>query len=146
MFTISRTAAADIARRAVESRGVTLGPQWRVLPVPDDGRGGAHEFVSVTAGEDRRRQLLGKYLPEPRWNTRIATFEGDLAERAEERRVYVTRAGQILRVEHTLPEGRPGAALDEGAARIRAVAVLARDTASMWRAGEREKSRPVQRN
>jgi hypothetical protein len=127
MFTISRTAAADIARRAVESRGVTLGPQWRVLPVPDDGRGGAHEFVSVTAGEERRRELLGKYLPEPRWNTRIATFEGDLAERAEERRVYVTRAGQILRIEHTLPEGRPGAALDEGAARIRAVAVLARD-------------------
>ncbi len=127
MFTISRTAASDIARGAVTSRGVTLGPQWRVLPVPDDGRGGAHEFVSVTAGEERRRQLLGKYLPEPRWHVRIATFEGDVAERAEEWRVFVTKAGQVLRVEHTLPEARPGAALDEGTARIRAAAVLARD-------------------
>ena len=80
-----------------------------MLPVPDDGSGGPHEFVSVTAGEERRRQLLGKYLPEPRWNVRIATFEGDVAERAEEWRVFVTKAGQVLRVEHTLPEARPGA-------------------------------------
>jgi hypothetical protein len=127
MFTVSRTEAADIARAAVAARGATLGPQWRVLPVPDDGRGGPHEFVSVTAGEDRRRQLLGKYLTEPRWNVRIATFEGDVAERAEEWRVFVTKAHQVLRVEHTLPEARPGATLDEAAARVRAVAVVARD-------------------
>ena len=127
MFVLSRTAAADIARSALAARGVTLGPQWRVLPVPDDGSGGPHEFVSETAGEERRRQLLGRYLPEPRWNVRIATFEGDVAERAEEWRVFVTKAGQILRTEHTLPEARPGATLDENAARERAVAIVARD-------------------
>jgi len=127
MFTINREAAADVARGALASRGVTLGPQWRVLPVPDDGRGGPHEFVSETAGEERRRQLLGKYLPEHRWNVRIATFEGDVAERAEEWRVFVTKAGQVLRIEHALPEARPGAALDEDTARGRAVAVLTRE-------------------
>jgi hypothetical protein len=127
MFALSRTTAADIARTALAARGVTLGPEWRVLPVPDDGRGGPHEFVSETAGEDRRRQLLGTYLPEPRWNVRVATFEGDVAERAEEWRVFVTRAGGILRTEQTLPEARPGATLDESAARERAVAIVARD-------------------
>ncbi len=127
MFVLSRTAAADIARSALAARGVTLGPQWRVLPVPDDGRGGPHEFVSETAGEVRRRQLLGRYLPEPRWSVRIATFEGDVAERAEEWRVFVTKAGQILRTEHTLPEARPGVTLDENAARERAIAIVTRD-------------------
>ena len=127
MFTISRTEAAGIARDALASRGVTLGPLWRVLPVPDDGSGGPREFVSVTSGEERRQQLLGKYLPEPRWNIRIATFEGDVAERAEEWRVFVTKARQVLRIEHTLPEARPGATLDEGTARARAVDVLKRE-------------------
>ena len=73
---VSRTAAADIARAALAARGVTLGPQWRVLPVPDDGSGGPHEFVSETAGEERRRQLLGMYLPEPRWRVRDRDVRG----------------------------------------------------------------------
>ena len=127
MFTLTRTQAADIARTAVAAKGGTLGPQWRVMPVPDDGSGGPREFVSVTAGDERRRELLGKYLPEPRWNVRIATFEGDVAERAEEWRVFVTKAGQVLRVEHTLPEARPGASLDESSARALAVAALKRE-------------------
>ena len=127
MFSVSRAEAANVARAALAARGVTLGPQWRVMPVPDDGSGGPREFVSVTAGEERRRQLLGKYLPDPRWNVRIATFEGDVAERAEEWHVFVTRTAQVLRVEHTLPEDRPGATLDESAARARATAVLMRE-------------------
>jgi hypothetical protein len=125
---ISRTDAASIARRALQERGVPPGPAWRVMPVPDDGSGGAHEFVSETAGEERRRELLGVYLPKPRWNVRVATFEGDVAERAEEWRVLVTDTGQPLRVEHRLPEGRAGRTLDESAARILAQAALAEQT------------------
>ena len=94
------------------------------MPAPDPGSGGPREFVSVTSGDERRRQLLGKYLPDARWNVRIATYEGDVAERAEEWRVFVTRTGQVLRVEHKLPEARAGAALDETTARARAAAVL----------------------
>jgi membrane protease YdiL (CAAX protease family) len=126
-LTLSRLGAADVARRALESRGNTLGPQWRVLPVPDDGSGGPHEFVSETAGEQRRQELLGVYLPQPRWNVRVATFEGDVAERAEEWRILVSGTGQVRRIQHTLPEGRPGASLDETAARARATAVLAQE-------------------
>jgi hypothetical protein len=124
-LSISRMEADAVARRALQERGVTLGPGWRVMPVADDGSGGAHEFVSETAGEERRRELLGVYLPKPRWNVRIATFEGDVAERAEEWRVVVTDTGQALRIEHRLPEGRAGRTLDEGAARVLAQAALA---------------------
>jgi hypothetical protein len=97
------------------------------MPVPDDGSGGPREFVSTTAGDERRRELLGKFLPDARWNVRIATFEGDVAERAEEWRVFVTKSGGVLRVEHTLPEARPGATLDEAAARTLAAATLKRE-------------------
>ncbi len=124
MFAITRTEAATIARTAVAARGATLGPQWRVMPAPDPGSGGPREFVSVTSGDERRRQLVGKYLPDARWNVRIATYEGDVAERAEEWRVFVTRTGQVLRVEHTLPEARAGATLDESTARARAAALI----------------------
>lgn len=125
-LTVSRAQAESIARRALEERGVKLGPDWKVLPVPDDGSGGAHELVAETAGNDRRKQLLGVFLPEPRWYVRVITFEGDVAERAEEWHVFVNRGGQVARIEHILPEGRSGPSLDESAARTIATGALAR--------------------
>jgi membrane protease YdiL (CAAX protease family) len=119
-----RQQAADVARLALEQRGVTLASTWRVMPVPDSGNGGPHEFVWETAGEPRRRELTGVYLPAPRWRVRIATFEGDVADRAEEWQLFVTSAGEARNVRHTLPEGRPGVSLDEAAARQLAVAAL----------------------
>ncbi|MEO7275930.1 MAG: type II CAAX endopeptidase family protein [Vicinamibacterales bacterium] len=117
MFTASRAQATEGARQALAARNVTLTPQWRWLPIIDDGSGGPHEFVSRTAGETRRVELLGRYLPVPRWRVRVATFEGDLAERAEEWSAVVDGAGVPQHLEHTLPQSRVGASLDESAAR-----------------------------
>jgi hypothetical protein len=124
-LSVSRSEAAVLARQALESRAVRLTPGWRVLPRPDDGSGGAHEFVSETAGEDRRKSLVGLYLPGPRWYVRAATFEGDIEARAEEWNLYVSPTREVRGVQHTLPEARPGAALDETAARQLALAAVA---------------------
>jgi hypothetical protein len=121
---VSRADAERVARAALDARGAKIGPQWKVLPTPDDGSGGPHEFVAETAGDERRQQLLGVYLPEPRWTVRVVTFEGDVAERAEEWLVLVNRFAKAVRVQHTLPEGRPGATLDENAARTLAQTAL----------------------
>ena len=122
---LRRQDAETIARRALEQRGVKLDARWRIMATPDDGSGGAHEFVSETAGEARRKELVGRYLPAPRWNVRIATFQGDVADRAEEWRVFVKPNGDIRRIEHQLPEGRAGASLDETTARQLAWQALA---------------------
>ena len=114
---VGRTQALDVARRALDERGAATGPTWRLLPMPDDGSGGPQEFVSETAGEARRRALAGEFLGSPRWDVRVATFEGDVAQRAEEWRVSVTADGRVGSIVHRLPEARPGAALDEASAR-----------------------------
>jgi hypothetical protein len=116
-LTVSRGEAADLARQTLAGRGVTLDERWRVLPIPEDGSGIEHEFVAETAGEARRRELVGRYVSRPRWQVRVATFEGDVAERAEEWRVYVWAPDDVGFVIHTLPEGRPGESLDEESAR-----------------------------
>jgi hypothetical protein len=117
LVTVSRARAAEIAREAVAARGATLDARWRVMPVPDGGSGGPHEFVARTAGEARRRTLVGTYLPAPGWQVRIASYEGDVAERAEEWRVGISGTGEVGLVSHVLPEGRTGASLDEASAR-----------------------------
>jgi hypothetical protein len=114
---VSRARAESAAREALQARGVTLAPKWRVMATPDDGSGGPHQFVYETAGETRWRELLGVYLPKPRWRVRVATFTGDIAERAEEWQLLVNDAAQVTNVRHVLPEGREGAALDEASAR-----------------------------
>src|SRR5262249_10517374 len=118
----TRAQAETSARQELQRRNVTLGTRWRVMPMPDDGSGGAHQFVYETAGEARWRELLGAYLPKPRWSVRVATFEGDVADRAEEWRVTIGADGRIRGVQHTLPEARAGASLEEAAARQLAVA------------------------
>lgn len=121
---LSREQAENLARQELQKRGVTLPPKWRVMGVPDDGSGGPHQFVVETAGEQRWRELLGVYLPKPRWRVRVATFVGDVVDRAEEWLMYVTSTGEIRNVRHIVPEGRAGAALDETAARARALTAV----------------------
>jgi hypothetical protein len=121
---VSRAEAEAIARRALAERGVTLTPSWRVLPAPDSGEGEAHEFVAETSGDERRKALLGSYLSSPRWVVRVATFEGDVAERAEEWQVSIAGNGEVRRVAHILPQDRAGAALEEPEARALAQQAL----------------------
>ena len=121
----TRQDAEAAARSALAERGVTLDRKWRVMPMPLDGSEGPHEFVAATAGETRRRELVGKYLPAPGWLVRVATFEGDVVDRAEEWGVVLSAGGQVMRVRHTVPEDRPGATLDERDARALAVKAVA---------------------
>jgi membrane protease YdiL (CAAX protease family) len=121
---ITREHAEDLARQELRKGGVTLSSKWRVMGSPDDGRGGPHQFVYETAGEPRWRELLGLYLPKPRWRVRVATFVGDVADRAEEWLMYVTSSGEIRNIRHTVPEARPGASLDEETARQHALAAV----------------------
>jgi membrane protease YdiL (CAAX protease family) len=121
---LTREQAETAARQELQKRGVTLSPKWRVMGVPDDGSGGPHQFVVETAGDQRWRALLGVYLPTPRWRVRVATFIGDVADRAEEWLMYVTASGEIRNVRHVVPEARAGASLDEAAARGRALTAV----------------------
>ena len=102
-------------------------------PSADDGAGGAHQFISETAGEPRRKALVGSYLPKPRWMVRVATFDGDVVQRAEEWQLFVTDTREAWPIAHELPEARPGASLDEGAARQRALEAIA----ARWHFGRR---------
>lgn len=114
---VGRDEAIDIARKALDARGAKLPAGAQFMATADNGAGGAHQFLSETAGEERRKALVGSYLPTPRWMVRVATFEGDVAQRADEWQLFVTDAREAWPIEHALPEARPGASLDEGAAR-----------------------------
>jgi hypothetical protein len=121
---VSQAQAESLARAELQRRDVTLAPKWRVMLTPDDGSGGPHQFVYETAGEQRWRDLLGVYLPKPRWHVRVATFVGDANETAEEWQMYVTASGEVRGVHHILPEARAGASLEEADARQRALAAI----------------------
>jgi hypothetical protein len=114
-ITMSRTAAADAARTALDP--AYRGRPWRALPVADEGGGPSHRFVWSTAGRATYEALLGTSLERPGWDVFVRTFEGDVAERAESWSVRLDANGAVERVTHELPESRPGATLDETAAR-----------------------------
>jgi hypothetical protein len=119
--------ARAAAREALVARGIELGTDWRELSTVDAPIGLHDRFVWQEGGPDAYRELLGRYLPVPRRIVRYARFEGDVAERAEEYRVLVGPDGEVQRTTHQLPEGRPGAELEEDAARAMALETIERE-------------------
>jgi CAAX prenyl protease-like protein len=118
-ITATRADALNAARNAVDP--VHRSRPWRLLAVADEGGGPEHRFVWTTAGPATYSSLLGTFLDRPGWNVFVRTFEGDVAERAETWTVHLDAAGNVQRVSHELPESRPGATIDEGAARRLAI-------------------------
>ncbi len=113
---LSRTAAVQTARDALEERGAPV-DGWTPLVATPSQRGDDHRYVFQEAGESAYASLLGRYLGESRWLVRFIDFRADAEERVEELQVHVGAGGEILRVRHVLPEAREGARLDEAAAR-----------------------------
>jgi hypothetical protein len=117
---IDRDAAIAIADRALAEHGVKLPADWRKMATVrlanDDGEWTWHKFVWREAGPDAYRALIGAALAPPVWDVRYATFDGDVAERAEEWRVSITGDGGVRTFRHALPEARPGAKLTKDAA------------------------------
>jgi hypothetical protein len=109
--------ARSAARAMLDERGIELEPEWQELSTVEASLGLRDRFVWQEGGPDAYRDLLGRYLPIPRRVVRYARFEGDVAERAEEYRIYVGPDGTAHRMTHRLPEDRPGAELDQEEAR-----------------------------
>jgi hypothetical protein len=114
---INRTEAIEIAENELNSLGIELDDHWQAFSRVYGGTNMQHRFVWKEGGEEVYHELLGSYLILPSWMVRYATFEGEVEERAEEFRMYITRKDSLEEFRHVLPEHRPGAGLDENEAR-----------------------------
>jgi hypothetical protein len=124
---IRRGEAEQRARQALSLQGVELdseSPSWTVLSHVEGQPGQVDRFIWQTAGRDRYEKLLGAYIAPPSWVVRFVRFYGDVAQRAEEYRVYVDGSGSVFRISHDLPEGTAGASLSETQARTLALSAL----------------------
>jgi membrane protease YdiL (CAAX protease family) len=122
---ITRRSALDTARAQTEALGIEIGESWRELSAVRGEPNMEDRFVWREGDAEAYDALMGSYLDPPRWLVRFASFEGDVVERAEEVVVSIAGGGGVLRLAHRLPESRPGAALDEAAARELAETALA---------------------
>ncbi|MFB6248387.1 MAG: CPBP family intramembrane glutamic endopeptidase [Salinibacter sp.] len=148
-LTMTRAEAETQARTALREHGAD--PEaWTmassvVTPRSDDDR-----FVWQESERTAYAQLMGSYLDGPFWRVRFYTFEGPVAERAEEYRVHLAPGADRSEVVHRRPEAAPGDSLAEPAARARAdSAVRARyglDPATLSRVGAEPTARPNRRD
>jgi Type II CAAX prenyl endopeptidase Rce1-like len=118
---VDRAGATAAAVAALAERGVTLGPEWRIMSgirsgSGELGQGTAQRFVWREAGADAYRALVGNSLAPPMWEVRFAKFDGDVADRAEEWWVTVVGDGRVRQVQHRLPEAAAGKSLERDAA------------------------------
>ena len=121
---VSRAKAEAVARETLAARGVTLDASWTVLSGVGAARGDDDSFVWRHGMPADYAKVMGRFLDTPFWQVRFVRFTGDVAARAEEYQVRVTRHGEVAGFDHRLPEARPGAALSLSDARTAAAAAL----------------------
>ena len=124
-LTVSRHEAHELATEALQEHGVTQEGSWKLysrvdIPVNMDDR-----FVWQQGGREKYHELIKSYLSPPQWRCRYVTFQGDVAERAEEYHVFISQTDSISRIRHIIPEAREGARISEAQAREIAFSVLA---------------------
>ena len=122
-ITTPRSRARQIAIDTLQKKGIAFNDSLRVLPSLRIPLGDDDRFIWQEEGENTYERMFGEYLTPPLWRVRFAQFEGDIARRAEEYRVYI-KSGEILNIEHKLPESYPGVELSEDSARTIAHSVL----------------------
>lgn len=119
----TRSEAIAVALDTLTRRGHAV-ESWKPLVQVDPGREDDHRYVFDEAGPEVYESLLGTYLRRPQWIVRFLDFQADPEQRVEELRVHLDSAAEPVRLRHILPEARPGAGLEEGAARTAALAAL----------------------
>ena len=123
---IGRTQAIELAQAELARRNVKLPSGFRADASVAGRPGESDRFAWQTAGKAGYQALVGSFVPANLWQVRFVSFEGDVAERAEEWRVHLNADGTLGGVSHQLPEARPGATLAEPDARKLAQAELTR--------------------
>ncbi len=113
---VSRSKAEKIADAELAARDIALGADWKQLSRVEAPLNENDRFIWQQEGDSVYSALINSYLGGPHWFVRYATFEGDVAARAEEYSVKVMRADK-WDFSHTLPEKAPGDSLDEASAR-----------------------------
>jgi len=121
---LTRAQAVTCAQLALQQHQVTLDPSWTILSSAEVPRGEDDSFVWRNGTPEQYRLLMNRFLQPPFWQVRFVRFTGDVARRAEEYRVDVTRNGEILEFAHQLPEAAPGASLTAAQAQAKAAEVL----------------------
>ncbi|MBN1480848.1 CPBP family intramembrane metalloprotease [candidate division KSB1 bacterium] len=113
---MSRTEAENLAQTEMRQRGIELSSAWKTLSRVEAPLNQNDRFIWQEEGDSVYRSLMGSYIGSPYWLVRYATFEGDVADRAEEYSVKVMSKDDLA-FSHTLPEKAPGDSLTEQEAR-----------------------------
>lgn len=121
---ITRSEAMSRASTVLNQKGFALGPEWRTLPTVEAPLNENDRFIWQEGGEEVYHQLLGTFLGSAYWDIRIAKFEGDVAERAEEFKVSLNGKGEVNQFVHNLPEAREGPTLSQEEAKALADGAL----------------------
>lgn len=123
-LSIERNDAEKLARETLIAHGIELPNSWKILSLVGGQVGQDDRFIWQNGGKKNYHVLMGVYLGPPHWKIRFVHFKGDVAERAEEYQVFISKKGEVLRFIHKLPEARAGASITEEEARKIAYSVL----------------------
>ncbi|MGE0206373.1 MAG: CPBP family intramembrane glutamic endopeptidase, partial [Candidatus Babeliales bacterium] len=113
----SRTEALQKAEASLHNKNIDLSV-WHILVTTENSTlQDVDRFVWQTNGKKIYHNLIGTYLTPAEWKIRFAQFDrGDITARAEEYALLIDEHGNT-RIQHQLPESKPGKTSSEQEAR-----------------------------
>ena len=116
-ISISRTEALSVAQQYARQENINLDNNWHAHSFIKSTPTASSSFIWQTAGKTLYHQLSNRYLMPPSWVIRYTQQNGDIEQRAEEYRFYITNSGSLYKLEHIVPENQSAPSLTEEDAR-----------------------------
>lgn len=110
-YQLDRGQAKQAAEKILQVKKITLDGEWHTTVTTHAAWSQSLEYVWRESGQEKPRELIGKYLDTPFWVVSWRKFDGPVEERAEEWQAWLYPDGRLHELVHKLPEARAGARL-----------------------------------
>jgi hypothetical protein len=105
--------AIEIAKAELRTRYQINFEEWTILSAVNSQLDTRDIFVWQTGSSEIYQDLFNSFLLPPHWLIRLVKISGSAEEKTEEFRVRVSNGGEVLNMEHIVPEETAGANLSQ---------------------------------
>ncbi len=113
VLNLPKDEAIVIAKSELDTRYTISWQEWTILSKINGQADTRDIFIWQEGGEEVYRNMFDTFLPPPHWLIRLVKTSGTAEEKTEEYRVRISDEGEIMSVEHKIPETAPGANLSQ---------------------------------
>jgi len=121
---INRKEAVVLAKNYLSKQNLRLDNSWKIGAIMASKKEISHRFIWESGGEKSYKSLMPQYFQSPHFVVTFKKKQGSLEEKLEKYSVYLNAEGDVVKMNHILPDSREGPKIGETLAKKMAIVAV----------------------